>query len=198
MKREHEQEEAASLRAQFFSLDNAVSALCDGELTPLLVAKLLQLSRRVRRLVWDYFSSPERYAVDVFWAEKFGRALLPYRESHRVIGTMMVWNMYPAFVPHEDGMSVVSFVTQPLADPDKLMALRPGFYNRDGDPACKKGFPGYDCGVCHKRDLFVWYIVADAMICAFDTMIAVNHRRKWDEAGGIATVHDRDLLMCAL
>jgi hypothetical protein len=195
--------------AEFFALDIAGAALLSAECSVPLVALLLQLSKRFRRQVWDFFRESSRYHLPATldWLRAFHDELACYKDKQRM-PAKKVYNLYPCFVPPskesqennptQSKMRVAKLVSQSLpGHSTQCIVLRPGFYNRSGDEGNKNAHPAYDCDCVSISSLFEWYLVADAICAAFDYMIHSNNTEKWDTEK-IFCETDKELLLCAL
>ncbi len=197
--------EASEHATVFFALDTAVCCLLNGQCSVRLVATLLQVSRRFRRQVWDWFRNPCNYCAPrgANWLIAFFDELWHYKDNHLFVGD--VRNMHPLFVKRSETslavagslpckMRVARLITYSLPFAQYIV-ISPWFLITFDD--LKSGGPAYDCDQVAASDMFQWYLVADAICSAFDQMIVCNARNKWDPKRPTCD-QDKDLFMCAL
>ena len=166
--------------ADFFRWDESAEMLLASNPCPVLVARLLRLSRRVRNLVWRFLSG-HADAEGLDWVNQFARNMADLLDRDglpRVISDQ-VYAMHPIFVSPKVPVVV------PLLLCRIVLAFTP-------DGACNAGIMCMttrtpDKSQPHKRHYlwnahqmfesdryFDWYIVARAISIRFDKLILTS------------------------
>ncbi len=206
--------------ATFFAMDCAVALLlgsqCEGDDVISLVARLLQLCRRARRQLWDYFRTPSRVVYTKGWtcacglytqiAQRVARCVAGGRQKLLLGASPPEFDcLYPCFVPFPTTMGFAVYTPARLvAHPgDVLKNLRATKLVLR--PTTRRLIAGCDIGSVHQQCMVVdenvvlhaWYLLADALCAAYDAEALDEHRQKWDPRWATRG-EDLDLFMCAL
>lgn len=176
--------------SKFFNLDESVECLCSVP-SPIVVSKLLQISKRTRRLVWNFLIEPKKGHFD--WITYFCEELSLFHPKRLKIRTTY-YNLHPCFIPDINKLYGDTFhVCQALINTrdygytDLLVSL-PTYIN----PEKKELF-------LHREifknslmsDIFEWYIVACALNIRVDKIMLEENLSKKD--GTIIVPHDGTL-----
>lgn len=94
MKREIEEDTRAV--TTFFNLDECIDILCLPVPSPCFVAKLLQLSKRIRFQLWKFLVEPEK--GDYEWVHEFCHALWRHKNKRNCLPVPHDYAGYPLFV----------------------------------------------------------------------------------------------------
>jgi len=157
--------------------------LCRSLPSPSLVATLLQLSKRTRRMVWQFLSDPDRCTTE--WCNAFSTQLWHYRDS-RNTQTVTYYSMHPTFFsPVGKYATAESYklgkilVDTPRACVEETDVLVAGYYHCEPDAKCS--WPGW---LLVKNavtaDFFEWYVVASALSLRMDRMVVYVGHIRWD------------------
>ena len=197
----------------FFSLDISVECILDAWGTPgpsvWLVALLLRLNKRTRRLIWDYFRSlgPGRIRCTKLREDIWNRRALFHDKT---APGEAFWTMHPCFImfpntPLKDTMQWARPARLIACDVvgdeknQKHVALYPGQLSGRVEHDMSIGCATYQhTYVDRNKCLFAWYLVADALCIAWDALILSAHRAKWDPAKPTCDDDCHSLFICPL
>lgn len=161
----------------FFELEESVEVLCLSSPSPVLIAILIQLSKRTRRLVWNFLVNPEMGGFD--WCIEFCAELYKYHEKRPRLPCTM-YNGHPNFATldgtkYKPEFSYVinkTYIYDELGDGEPaiyvdLMAALPIIYHNKNVNITRE--------IIRKRpavELFEWYFVACALNLRIDLGVA--------------------------
>lgn len=182
MKRQLEQCESGT---EFFCLDEAIEILLSHVTSVRFLAQLIQLSKRVRRQVWNFLSDPEKWTTA--WLSQFCGDLYQYRERHNY-DTLEMWPLDPIFWQSRNG-----YCLGRVQNNESLM-LATVYHIREGRDTFS--YPGWEIAPLPKPItlLFNWYFVARALVLGWDTRILNHNRHCWHQQN----VPSRDADLCLL
>ena len=173
----------------FFQLDEAVEMLMASS-SPLFIATLLQLSKKIRLHVWQFLIDYDK--CNFKWVDDFSAALWKYRKK-RPKHEVTYYNLHPCFMISNQFKPKVYHIAKILIDCTKteLTDVLVG-----GNYAYIKGttesYPGWE--VEHNIELytlFEWYFVACALSIRIDKMVLHNALNRYKDVPMIP--HDETL-----
>lgn len=151
----------------FFQLEEAVGILLGAVPSAVLLARLLQLCKRVRRQAWDFLTDPNKW--DVAWLSSLCRELYLYREK-RNQNTMAVLAMHPVFMETRNGYMLCR------AMGDNTLLLATVYQGKRDDHR----YPGWQiCAAADMNTAFRWCFVARALALGWETRIVNYGRARW-------------------
>lgn len=180
----------------FFNLEECMDILCLPEPSPLFIAQLLQVSKRIRHLVWRFLINPEKGYF--WWVRQFCALLweIPKKGLGNAIPIDFV--TCPVFIspkPEKGGEKETYYVAQQL-DIQRGFYVRADVFDCDVSPPVPyKTYMARDtCMDVPKERVFRWFVVARALNIRFDKMIH-KHDMNILNAGGFVYQGDRHLFI---
>lgn len=190
MKREREKEEKAG--TTFFNLDECVDILCLPVPSPYLVAKLLQLSKRIRFLVWRFLIEPAK--GDYEWVDEFCEELWEHKNMGPFPPVPHDYAGYPLFVSPKIDNDRDSTSTYFIA---KKLFGSVGSYLVTKRLATDNESP-YDTIIEHeyyplisRKRIFNWFIVARALSIRLDLIVQAQIKPILHSGGTILRTDNR-------
>ena len=187
MKRCREQQEWCPSGEQFFMLPEAVQLLLSAAPCPLLVARLIRLSKALRRRVWDFLCDPEMGGVE--WVNKLARSLAAWCTPSRRIESCIPVN-YPVFVLTE-GRVILCRISQYGNGSIRGMS----YFGAAVIPRCSAMWGVEDISGTDSFTVLHWYFVASACAQRFDALLLQDAKRRRD--GFLTRPEDLDLFICS-
>jgi hypothetical protein len=166
---------------EFFKLKESIGLLCSSLASPAIIAKLIQLSKYVRYLVWNFLTDPD--VCNRVWREEFYKELYKYRDKRSKL-ELTYWNLHPIFAPFGgtfpyDRYYVSNILISGNPLPDNKIDLLMGCYvtciegGAVSYPSWRyiKNIPAENC--------FHWYFVTQALTFNMNRMILHNSKTRW-------------------
>ena len=155
----------------FFNLGESVEILLRNAPRAMLLASLLQLSKRTRKQAWDFLSDYEKWNAE--WLAAFVCNLFLYRTRLRCPRAVVA--QYPVFVLTKQSYMIAHFMTTEYL----LIGSMYAYSDRPTDPA----YPGWEIvkmpSLAGIPLIFDWYIVARALILAWDKRVLEHSLHCW-------------------
>lgn len=177
----------------FFELDECIDILCLHAPSPPCMAKLLQLSKRIRQLVWRFLIDPVKGGYG--WTSHFCKGLLPFNTPTINMAGEAV-DGYPLFVCTRGTWDRTMYYVAKMID----AGIQPSFVSiglqfKVYSTLCKRPIPFLDRSTleCYNKRLD-WFFVARALNIRLDRMTTINTLAILNE-GSAVFVKDEDLCL---
>lgn len=164
----------------FFKLKESIEMLLVLP-CPKLVAKLLQLSKTTRYLIWQFFVNYNMCKDK--WLDLFLKNLWLYKNSSPRI-PVETNNLYPTFVIPGDkrNMTPNKYYLCKMLHSKEILTINVligefFLYFKES----KISVPGWEmCNDIPTLELFEWYFIASALTIRLDKMIVLNASLRWE------------------
>ena len=178
---------------KFFGMAESIEMICVSSPSPILLTTLLKISKRTRKLIWNYlidYNQCTKAWCDIFLKELYEIRIM--RPKNNVVYN----SLHPTFVVpkvrfssdnYYIGKIVINKYKIEFGEADVLIGE---YYSHDVRD--ELSYPGWELDINLKiSDFFEWYFVALALSIRLDRMIIYNDLRRGLD-GGIVQ-HDTTL-----